>query len=142
MLDKMQAKRAQIMADAAGMRRFPGTGYHDNDPLGPVKHPDPIGRRDARIDEHVVAFKLPYETVFIAPDAERVAKTIQEFAAAREADLLRHGLDQESRSVIETAVEYAKLPVDPERFVVRNQQFNTILAVIGAQNIGVTVTGV
>lgn len=142
LLEKMRAKRAQVLEDARGLRKYPGTGYHDNDPLGPLKHPDPVGRRDARIDEHVVAFKQQYETVLVDEDAKRVAELIAAFAAEHAPMLTQHGLDQDSRTVIEAAVEYAGRPLMGDCFVARNAQWNTIVAIINAQGIGVTVTGV
>ncbi len=141
-LEAMKAKRAQIMADAAGLRRYPGTGYHDNDPLGPVKHPDPVGRRDARIDEHLVAFRFPFEFILISPDAERAEKAVGEYYVAHTELLLQSRLDQEQRTLIETAKEYSFKPLADGCFVIRAQQFNDVLAILHFLDIGVTTTAV
>lgn len=142
MIDKMKEKRAQVMADAVGMRKYPGTGYHDQDPLGPVKHPDPVGRRDAKVDDHVIAFKCPFETYFVPPDADRVMAAVHAFYQANESLLDQPRLDQSQRTLIETAKEYAGRLLQDGCFVVRNAQFNDVLAIIHFCDIGVTTTAV
>lgn len=142
MLDKMKAARAAIMTEAAGLRKYPGTGYHDNDPLGPIRHPDPVGRRDAKLEDHVVCFRLPFEMCFIAPDAERCLQAVSKFYGEN-ADLLSEPrLDQTTRTLIETAKEYTERPLQGECFVVRGAQWNDVLAILHFQDIGVTITAV
>lgn len=141
-IDQMRAKRAKVMEDAAGLRKYPGTGYHDNDPLGPVKHPDPIGQRDAKLEDHIVAFKLPYETWFVNPDGERAKKLIQDFFALNGDLLQQPRLDQEQRRIIEAAAEYSQRPLSDGCFVVRNAQFNDVLAIFGIMDVGVTSTAI
>ncbi len=141
-LETMVAKRAEIMTEAAGLRRYPGTGYHDNDPLGPVKHPDPVGRRDAKLEAHLVCFRYPFETFMIPPDAERCLEAVKAFYAANADMLTQSRLDQEQRTLIETAKEYAARPLADGCFVIRNQQFNDVLAILHLLDIGVTSTAV
>ncbi len=142
MLDKMLAKRAEIMAEAAGLRKYPGTGYHDNDPLGPLKHPDPVGRRDAKIETHVVVFKQPFETHLVPPDTDRVLGAMHAFYEANESLLSQSRLDQAQRTLIETAKEYSGRLLQDGCFVIRNQQFNDVLAILHFLDIGVTTTAV
>ena len=141
-MEKMKAKRAEIMTEAAGLRKYPGTGYHDNDATGPIRHPDPVGRRDAKIDQHVVAFKETFETYFVEPDAERVLKEITAYWVNNCGLLTESRLEQAQRTLIETAKEYSARPLVGGCFVVRNQQWNDVLAILGLLDIGVTTTAV
>lgn len=142
MLDKMKASRAGIMGRAEVLRSVPGSGYHDNDPLGPSKHPDPVGRRDAKLEEHVVCFRLPFEMCFVEPDAERCLQAVSKFYGEN-ADLLKEQrLDQTTRTLIETAKEYTERPLQGGCFIVRGAQWNDVLAILHFQDIGVTITAV
>ncbi len=142
MLDKMLAKRTEIMARAEVVRSVAGSGYHDNDSTGPLKHPDPVGRRDAKIETHVVVFKQPFETYLVPPDADRVLEAMHAFYEANESILLQSRLDQAQRTLIETAKEYAGRLLQDGCFVIRNQQFNDVLAILHFLDIGVTTTAV
>lgn len=137
-IDAMKAKREKVLARAEAIRSVPGSGYHDNDPLGPVKHPDPVGRRDARLEHHVVAIREPFETWFVSDDAERVLGIMKEFYRENEPLLLQSRLDQSARALIETAKEYAEQPLANGCFVCRNAQFNDLLAIIHFADVGVT----
>lgn len=139
---KMEAKRAEVMAEAAGLRKYPGTGYHDNDPLGPVKHPDPAGRRDAKLEDHVVCFRTTYEMVMVDPDGARCAAVMKAYYDANKDLISESRLDHEVRLSIETSKEYAERPLVDGCFIVRGGQWNDVLAIINGQNIGVTVTAV
>lgn len=142
MSDKMKLRRAEIMTEAAGLRKYPGTGYHDNDPLGPIKHPDPVGRRDAKLECHVIAFKETFEMYFVEPDAERVLKEVAEFYAVNADLLMESRLEQAQRTLIETAKEYASRSLVDGCFVCRSAQWNDLLAILHLRDIGVTTTAV
>lgn len=137
-IDAMKAKRAKVMARAEVLRSVAGSGYHDNDPLGPLKHPDPVGRRDAKVDEHVVAIREPFETWFVDVDGERVHAIVTKFAKDNAHLLTQSRLDQSMRTLIEAAMEYAEQPLASGCFVCRNAQMNDLLEIIHAADVGVT----
>lgn len=141
-VEAMTAKRAEVLARAAMLRSVPGSGYHNNDPLGPVKHPDPIGRRDADIDKHVIAFKTTFETWFVGDCGPRCHAAVKEYAEAHQGMMSDSRLDLDMRRFIEAAAEYAGRELSDGCFVVRNQQLNDVLAVLNQCDIGVTLTAV
>ncbi len=142
-IDKMKAKRVEVLDRASVLRSVPGTGYHDNDLLGPIKHPLPDGRRDAALNEHAIAFKGRFETVFVDDCSQKVVQAIRAFYEANKDLLNQRGLDQSIRDQIELAMEYAeKEPGWDSMFSVRNAQFNDVLAILHFQGIGVTSTAV
>lgn len=122
------------------LRSVPGSGYHDNDPTGPLKAPSEEDRKSARIDEHCVVFRKTFEMVFCDACAEQVSEAIRAFAAEHAAELDASRVDQEWRTLVETALEYSSMPLVNDCLLIRSQQWNVILAVLTLQGIGVTTT--
>lgn len=140
--EAMEAKRTDVLTEAKGLRKYPGTGFHDNDATGPVKHPDPVGRRDAKLEDHVIAFKRTFEFVFIPPDSERVVQAVSHYFDEFREMLKETRLDTDQRRWIETAQEYAGIPLQDGCFVCRAQQWNDLLVVLHFAGLGVTCTAV
>lgn len=132
---EMQEKRESTLSRAKQLRSVPGSGYHDNDPTGPIK------MREPAIDEHVIAFKGTFETVLVGECATRVLAVMQAYFAKHGARLAESRLDIDERTWIETAKEYAEASLKDGSLMIRNGQWNAVLAVLSLEGVGVTCTG-
>jgi hypothetical protein len=99
-----------------------------------VKEPEPLP------GNVVVAFKGIYETAFAGECAVKVHAAIKAFAAENADRLKLERLLHDERTEIETAREYAGAELVNGNLIIRNAQWNALLAVIHAKGFEVTLT--
>jgi len=140
-MSELATKREAVLAAAKELRNRPGSGFHDDDPGSPQYAPKKGDvPKELPIDEHLVAFKARYETSFAGPCASKAHAAIKEYASENSASLSSPYIDDEERRRIDTAVEYAAAATVGGNLVVRNGQWNDVLAILHAKGLAVTLT--
>lgn len=148
-MTELATRREEVLANSKRLRQTKKTGFHDADPGSPQSCECPEGdqgnhlptcKREVPIDEHLIAFKGRFETAFAGPCASKALAAIKEYAGEESAKLSTPYIDHEERRRIDTAVEYAAATMVGGNLVVRNSQWNDVLAILHAKGLAVSLT--
>lgn len=149
MATDLATRRDEVIAASKKLRQTKKTGFHDADPGSPQSCACPEGdqgvhlpncTREVPIDEHLVAFKGRFETAFAGVCASDAHAAIKEYASENSAALTSPYIDHEERRKIDTAVEYAAMSPTAGNLVIRNSQWNDVLAILHAKGHAVSLT--